>query len=393
MLRSLTTVLALGLATAAGAQSALREGLEIMPGRVTGQTPGITGVVRISLTNNPDPAFEALQMYDRRFFQGIGDLRNTSGGRNPASLCEIGRINVRYQDDDLKTSENFKLVFRGESAPGSRVPDRTKTLWTQTVAGWPATPTSQASGLLLSVQIMNPNRTANAAPVPCTETFFAGMEIPTIPNAQPWGVDGLSIIASYADTVPGSTVFDWPKGGHASDYLYSFVWATGTGRFQNRMVFAYNLVPDAPVLQAGAFHRANSSRHGSDLGFGAAGIWPEIDPTTARGRLSTDGVVVRFTDNAATSTSTYGLYAALSTAVGQSRPIIAIPGIGGGLYLGSPSFPVLTGQLKGVDTVITLAPPAQLPTGLLGTTVYMQGFTLVGSRAQLTNLVGVQFKR
>ncbi|MCA8955730.1 MAG: hypothetical protein KDC87_06640, partial [Planctomycetes bacterium] len=310
---TLASLLLLALAPVAAAQTA--EGYELMPGRLTGTNDGITFVVRYA--GNPPPVFEALQMYDQRYLHGLGDLRGTGRGKT-SGPCEIGTFKIRYQDEDGSTVEGFKIVARPETAPGSRAADMTKSLFSQAVPGSPATPAGPA-GFLMTVQVMG----GSAVAVPCQDTFFFGMEVPVVPSGKSWpSQDGLSITASAADTLPGYSIFDWPKGGHASDYLY-FLGGTPSTHFPERMVFGYALLPDAPVLQAAARHKLGTSRHGSDNGYGAAAIWPEVDPTTARGMVSADGLGIRVTDNRFAAGATFGLFLALRNAKQQNLPVVS----------------------------------------------------------------------
>jgi hypothetical protein len=192
-------------------------------------------------------------------------------------------------------------------------------------------------------------------------------------------------------------IFDWPKGGATSAYLYD-LWTGGSGgrRFAERMVFAVNLLTgDAPNLQVGAVHIPMTSPSGADINFGAAGIFPEINPNNPTSPGRHDGTAVRITDNNSGGGS-YGLFASVNqNAKTQNLPIISLPGLAGGVYLGSVLYPVLGGILAatGPDTIVTLAPPRTLPASCVGSTVYFQAFTLSGtpSRAALTNLAGVAY--
>ena len=253
MRMSLSLSAALTFTCLVSAQATTPEGLEIMPGRAsTAASSGITYVIRVG--GNPSPAFEALQMYDAKYWQGIGDMEgaNPSRSKNSNSDCEIDTINVLYQDQDISTSESFELVARGEASKGSRTADTTATLWTQTVPGFPAG--TGGASFLVTVQIMTapPNPTASAIPIPCTATFFFGMELPAAPNNLIWPADGLAIAVSEYSKPANYTIHDWPKGGNSAAYLYQLVLATGGGRFAQKMSFGYNLIPDAAILQAGA---------------------------------------------------------------------------------------------------------------------------------------------
>lgn len=390
---TLSLIAAMSLTSLASAQTTTPEGLEVVPGRATGNNPGWTFVVRAAGT--PMPVFEPLMQYDERFWQGIGDLRNTNLGKNNKSLCELKAVNVRYQDQNQGTSEAFKLVVRDNG--GSATVPVAKTgapRWTQNVPG--ATGTGNgAIGVLTTVQAMTPG----AIDIPCQKTFYVGMEIPSLPPNTTWpggaNPDGLSILASYYDAkAAGGQNGDWPKGGNGADYLYDLILPGTRGRFSTKMVFGYNLITDAPILQVGANHVASTSNHGADHGYGAAGNWPEVDPATARGTLSHDGLVIRITDpNQGANAGVFGIYMSLASGSSQNLPIISLGGIGGGIYLGLPNFFVTTGVTKAAaDTEIVLAPPKLLPKSLIGFFIYLQGYTVVNNNGHLTNMAAVQYK-
>src|SRR5690606_22817462 len=123
------------------------------------------------------------------------------------------------------------------------------------------------------------------------------------------------------------------------------------------------------------------------------GFLPEIDPQTPRGMSSTDGLVMRLTDNNFTPAGLFGIYAALSPASQFNIPPIGLGGLGGGYYLGIPLIPfaLITGTTTAVDTLIPMAPPGSIPVSLLGSRIYFQSYVVNGPNAHLTNLVGVQY--
>ncbi|MCA8957954.1 MAG: hypothetical protein KDC87_17900, partial [Planctomycetes bacterium] len=82
---------------------------------------------------------------------------------------------------------------------------------------------------------------------------------------------------------------------------------------------------------------------------------------------------------------------------GKNLPVVSLPGIGGGLYLGTPSWPVLLGAaMTGVDTEVTLAQPGTIPVSILGASLYLQAYTSIPGQPSLdslTNSVGIEYKK
>ena len=375
---------AASLASSLAAQTTV-QGYELLPGRIDAANSGVALVVRLTA-----PVFEALIMYNKDYVQGLGDMTGPRRKNTTGSACEFDTVKISGQDQDASTPQALKLVARPEGSPGQS--DPTKTLFTQ---NFPARPAGTGvAGFTATVQVMN----NGAFQTPCTSTWFFGVEFPALPTGTSWPNDGMSFpFASYEPWVGATpTVSDWPKGGWNADPLYDFVIGSTRGRLggtnNNRLIMAFSLVPDTSVLQAGARHKSSTSPHGQDNGFGAAGIWPEIDKTTSRGQQSADGLVIRLTDSKATGAGAWGLFISLATASSQSLPIFRIGGLTGGLYLGIPSLFVTTGVTSGIDTEVVLAPDGTLPASLLKNTVYLQAYTSIGGTHTITNAVGIQFK-
>jgi hypothetical protein len=388
MLKSLSLATTLALLTSVASAQITTEGYELLPGRASSTTAnagGITLVVRATTG-----VYEMLAQYDELYVLGIGDQRPLPG--STSSPCEVNSVIFVYQDQDASTQEGFDIVARAE---GTTPKAAGAEIFRQTLPSAAAGPAAPA-GYRRQVQLMG-NAPNTVIPVPCEKTWFFGLELPLLPTNTTWPNDGLTIAASYADTVANYTIFDWPKGGHTSPYLYYLsAGGTGGGHFADRMIFAINLLTnDAPNLQVGALHLPNTSRSGADDNYGAAGIFPEINPNNTTNPGRHDGLNVRFTDNN-NGSGVWGLYASIDqNAVTQSLPIFNIPGITGGLYLGLPNFFLLTGVMNtaGPDTIVTLANPSVLPLNLVGHTVFFQGYTVSGptQRVALTNLTGVSY--
>ena len=380
-----------------------QEGYELLPGRVSGgpAQDGTTTYVRVNSFNpgvDPVPVTETLQMYSKDFVQGLGDLRNTTRGLNPASPCEsIGSI-FTYVDWEVATQEAFRVILRGERPGRVGIAD-TSTIATQTLPGFPTPAPPNDTGsfeLSLGFVVLDSAGQGSAFPLPCTESFFLGMELPTPP--APYGTDGLGTLASFHEAAAG-TPSDWPKGGNAAGpfyYLYMYDPVTsdifGGHLYVSfptvlAMNFAYNVFVDAPTLQLGAWHLPGTSPHGADVGFGLSGHLPEIDPASGR----TDGLKIRVTENNFAGSGLAFLWLDIFTHKDFSLPVGRMPNFGGGIYLSPAAGFVGAIPLTGVDTIIDAAPPGTLPISFFGT-YHVQAYTVINGVTNLTNLATIKLQ-
>ena len=393
-------------ATLAGLLPAQLEGYELLPGRISGGPgqDGTTTYVRVAAfaPGDPVPVTETLQMYDKDHVQGLGDSRNTTRGVNPASTCESYGAIVTYVDWDVSTQEAFRIIVRGER-PGRRGIADTSTIATQTLPGFPTPAAPNDVGafeLSLGFVVMDSAGQPSAFPLPCTESFFFGMELPAPPNSIAYGTDGLGTLSSFHESPSAGIPSDWPKGGNsAGPFYYLYMYDPLTSDIFGGhlyvvfpteilgMTFAYNILVDAPTLQLGAWHQSGTSPHGADRGFGLSAYLPEIDPASLR----TDGLTIRVTDNNFNGSGLVFLWVDVLTHADFSLPVGRMLNWGGGVYLSPAAAFIGALPLSGADTVIDAAPPGVLPVSAYGT-YYMQAYTVINGVTNLTNMASVILK-
>jgi hypothetical protein len=396
MTRLLSASLTLILCSAAVAQQPSVQGIQIFPasGRASA-TNGTSVATRLQFGN---AAGEAIAQYPKTHFDGIGDVSLAGGSNNPQ--CALSHIVLYIQDQDRTTADKFGVAMRPAATAGG--PNISNTAAIFYFPNSVTLPTATGSGAIsweVSLQFQS-NSVPTPRPIPCGGDLFLG----AIFNANSkWpATDGLSTWAAFYDPVANKVTSGdavAPRTG-VPNLTWQIAGSTPTVTQPTiAQVLDYILVSPYAMIQVGARHKAGQSNHGSNDGFGAAGLYPSI-AGGANGRQ--DGLIVRITDNPPGTTPTYGgiylLYLSISRGSQLSIPPIQLNGLYGSVYLGPiGQFPLGGGVLSttGPQTTVLVAPPGFIPATVATAKAAVYFQAAVTRRASpalaITNLAGVQY--
>ncbi|MHC4919840.1 MAG: hypothetical protein ACYTKC_09600 [Planctomycetota bacterium] len=393
MSRRLITALTLPLLAAA---LAAQEGIQIYP--ASGSNPTLNGTSNATRLTFAAAAGEALAQYPKTHFEGIGDRSVAGVPGNPA--CALAYIVLYVQDQDQTTANNFGVVLRPAASAGGPNTNNTAAIFRFLNIPGPKGTATGPAGWAVSLQFQNQGVPTPWA-IPCKGDLFFGIVLSA--NSKWPLTDGLSVWSAFYDpigqAVPTRKGDNVPPRKGVPNLTWEISAAGKASQPAIPQVLDYILVSPYSMLQVGARHKPGQSNHGSNDGFGAAGLYPSISGG-ATGRQ--DGVVLRITDNPPGTAPTYGgqylLFLSLSTAPQLTSPPIQLSGIFGSVYLGPlGQFPLGGGSLSttGPQTMLLLAPPGAIPldAATQKIKIYFQAATTRRNSpvVSITNLAGVYY--
>ncbi len=220
--------------------------------------------------------------------------------------------------------------------------------------------------------------------VPCSSDYFYGLRLPA---STGWPNDGLS--GHMADYTAGTTGDD-PR---ASAPPLGWSVLTGAAPQAQAHVWNFCLGTATPTMQIGADNpgAARYINATGSLGFGAAGIYPDVSGSAGTGR--SDGLSLRIHDNANVGGTAFGMFG-----VGYAPVALQIPPFAGAMsmdfavLMSVGSAPITLDPLTGQSVaVIPVLAPGIIPPSVVGSSPVFSAITLGATDTHFTNSARVSF--
>ncbi|MCA8954266.1 MAG: hypothetical protein KDE27_32460 [Planctomycetes bacterium] len=330
------------------------------------QDPERHTITSASYVGRPDwnSQAEGFQEIRADWFRGVGDENG---------VCLARGFYHWAADEDISTSETYGIVLRNvDPATGLVDPNLTGEITRVSGLTTPTNPVGGRGSWIMTDVFATP------AIVPCSQTWFMGVDLPANPN---WpATDGHALWRADIPTVSPATVGEWPRAG-APDANWS-VRPLGGGIFSNGWSYLMGVLVAGPTLHVGGLD-PNNTRQGQPLPLmqantGLGGLFPDVG-----GAPRSDGITIRVQDNVATT----GLAFIAATPLLATTPL-PLPGITGQLHLDIGTTVSLGfGAMAGGAVDFTVLAPGAIGPAFVGTTLGFQAvvFDPVSGSAWFTN--------
>ena len=301
---------------------------------------------------------------------------NHKGIGDDGTACVIRQFVFVWQDQNLATQEQYRIVFRnllGGTGPG---PDPTPNGVIGQTGNFTTPAGTGAGAFQTTITFATPFPT-----LPCEAGYCYGVGLGAAPGWTGF-TDGQSVHGAFYP--PNGTAGDNPRSGAPN-----LAWAVDAGQTNQLRRPAQStrmsLTVTSPVLNVGGLAPGNTRQPAGTSNYGAGGIYPDVS-----GIARSDGLDARVFDLARANGITLLLMSYQPGLPGG----IPVTGVAGRMWINPNLFFLGSGGINASgQAVVPVAPAGALPASLMGNFLIFQALTVDAtlSSVALSNAALVNF--